>query len=214
MLTILINAFEETFLMVLMASVFTVALGLPLGFLLYGTTNKQFCQNKVLHYAVRLPITFLHSSPYLMIVIFSLPLIKSFADNHTISSAAAILPLTIAAIPLYSLLTFEAIQKLPTELSDTVKAIGATPWQAIIRVYLPEILPALIQALTKTLIHLISLSTIVGLFGAGGIGALIMQKCYYSFESNYIVACALLLVCSTQLIQLSGHLLAKQIAKH
>ena len=214
MLTILINAFEETFLMVLIASVFTVVLGLPLGFLLYGTTNKQFFQNKTLHYAVRLPITFLHSSPYLMIVIFSLPLIKSFVDNHTINSTAAILPLTLAAIPLYSLLTFEAIQKLPKELSETVKAIGATPWQAIMKIYLPEILPALVQAIAKILIHLISLSTIAGLLGAGGVGALIMQKGYYSFESNYIVACALLLVCSTQLIQFSSHLLAKQIAKH
>ncbi len=214
MLTILINAFEETLSMVLIASLLTVIFGLPLGFLLYGSTNKQFFANKILHYAFRLPITFLSSTPYLIITIFSIPFIKSLIDTNTGNPTAAILPLTLAAIPLYSLSTFEAIKKLPLELSETIKTLGATPWQAILKIYLPEILPALVQAMAKTLNQLISFSTIAGLFGAGGIGALIMQKGYYSFELNYVVACALLLVSSAYFIQFSSNFIAKQIAKY
>ena len=212
MLTTIINAFEETLSMVVISGALTVLFGLPLGFLLYCSTNKQFFANKLLHYFLCIPITLLNTTPYLIITIFSIPLIKVLADGDN-SSTVAILPLTIATIPFFSSLTFEAIKQLPAELTDTSRTMGATPWQSITKFYLPEILPSLILALAKTLTQLISCSTIAGLFGAGGIGALIMQKGYYSFEINYMAACALILVATAQFIQLSSRIVAKQIAK-
>ena len=212
MLTTIISAFEETLSMVLISGFFTILFGLPLGFLLYGLVNKQLFANKFIYYFLQLAISFLNNTPYLLITVFSIPLIKFLSDNNS-SSTAAIIPLTIAAIPLYSTLVFEAIKQLPPELSNTIKILGATPWQAIVKIYLPEILPVLITALSKTLTQLLSYSTIAGLFGAGGIGALVMQKGYYSFELNYIIACALMLIASMQIIQFSSNLVVKKISK-
>ena len=213
MFTIILSAYEETLSMILISGILAVLLGLPLGFLLYGSTNKQFCANKLLYYAFHLPITLINSTPYLLITIFSFPLLKFLVENNTPNATAAIVPLTIAAIPYYSLLTFDAIKKLPTELLEIAKTLGASPLQAILKIYIPEMLPTLVNALGKTLIQLISYSTIAGVFGAGGLGYLLMQKGYYSFELSYVVICTLLLVCTTQLIQYSSRLIAKQLVR-
>lgn len=212
MLTTIINAFEETLSMVLISGVFTIMFGLPLGIMLFCSNNKQFCANKLLHYILRLPISLLNTTPYLVIMILSIPLFKALSSGNS-STTFAVISLTITTIPLFGSLTFEAINQLPSDLTDTVKTMGATPWQAIGKIILPEILPALIMATAKILIQLISLSTIAGLFGAGGIGALIMQKGYYSFQMSYVFASAIVLVATAQFIQLSSQLLARQLGK-
>ena len=212
MLTIIINAFEETLTMVLISGALTLLFGLPLGFLLYCSTNKQFISNKLLHYFLRIPIILLNTTPYIIITILSIPLLNALTSNHN-PITIAILPLTIATIPFFSTLIFEAIKQLPVELTEVSKTMGATPWQSITKFYFPEVLPAVIFAIAKTLMQLISYSTIAGLFGAGGIGELIMKKGYYSFEIDYVVACALILTATALFIQFSSRLLAKQIAK-
>lgn len=211
MLTTTLSAFEETLSMVLISGIITVLIGLPLGLILYCSNNKQFFPNKIIYYSLQIPVKILNLMPYLLITVFSMQIIKVFFSNST--TAIAILPLTIATIPYFSILTFEAIKQLPIELTNTITSLGATPWQAITKFYLPEMLPTLILAFAKILVQLISCSTIAGLFGAGGIGALIMQKGYYSFEPSYLTTCIIMLLTTVQIIQYSSQLLAKQIAK-
>ena len=214
MLTIIINAFEETMVMVLIASLFTVFLGLPLGFILYGSTNKQFFANKAMYYALRLPITFISSTPYLIVTLLSIAFIKTIIGSNNSTVTSAILPLTLTAIPMFSLLTFDAIKKLPAEVADTVKTLGATPWQAITKIYLPEILPALIQAFANIMVQLIGYAIIAGIFGAGGIGSLIMHNGNQAVSVRCLLLSALLLAATVQIIQASGRYLAKQITRY
>jgi len=193
MLMIIIEALKETTLMLLISGIFTLVLGIPLGFLLYGTNHKNFFHNQLTHYLLQGPSSFINSMPYLVVMVACLPITKWLMAHGVSGSIAAVIPLTIAAVPLYGLLTYKAICKLPSELSDTAKSLGATPWQALFSMYLPEILPNLIHGFTTTMESLIRYSTISGIFGAGGLGFLLIQKGYYDFSLLYITICALLL---------------------
>ena len=213
MFTTIINAFAENLIMVLASGTITVFFGLPLGFVLYGSTDQQLFANKFLHYILRLPISMLTATPYLMVLIFSLPFIKLLADKTAANTASAILPLSIATIPLFSLMIYDAIKQLPAELSITAKTLGATAWQTILKMYLPEILPTVVQAISTTFIQLLSFSILAGMFGAGGLGLLLMEKGYYAFDIKYLAACAVVLVLTTQFIQFVGNTTTKMLGR-
>jgi D-methionine transport system permease protein metI len=92
-------------------------------------------------------------------------------------------------------------------------AAGASTWQIIFSVLIPEALFEVIQSVTLTLINLIAYSAIVGAVGGGGIGDLAIRYGYYRYDNTTLIITVLLLVVIVQLIQFSGDWLAKKTKK-
>ena len=207
----IINAIYETIFMVVFSGIITILLGLPLGILLYCLKSKLIVTNKILYYIFNLPTKFIYTTPYVIIMIVSIPIMKWLITHNIPKNIVTIIPLTFAAIPLFSMLALEALSDLPSELKETAKILGGSPLQTIFKIYLPEALPALIAKISSTLVQITNYSVIAGIFGSGGLGFIIMQKGYDTFELTYIAICTISLVFIIKVIQISCDIIAKQL---
>lgn len=159
----------ETIYMSLVATLFAVLFGLPLGILNFLTKPNQVLANKRANRILEIIINVGRSIPFI-ILLFDLMPVTRFLVGTTLGTTAAIIPLSVAALPFYARLTSNALGDIPSGLTETAKAMGTTVWQLVTRFYLPEALPMLIKAMTLTLVTLIGYSAMAGAVGGGGLG--------------------------------------------
>jgi D-methionine transport system substrate-binding protein len=129
--------------------------------------------------------------------------------GSSIGTNAAIVPLTLAAIPFFARIAETAIQEVDEGLIEAAQAMGATPWQIIIKVLIPEALPSLISGATLTIISLISYSAMAGAVGGGGLGDLAIRYGYQRFDVMVMLETVVILVVLVQLVQMLGDYSAK-----
>lgn len=161
----------ETIYMGLMSTLVAVVVGLPLGFVAFLTGKGQILENKPLSTILDIIINIGRSVPFIILLIILLPFTRLVVGT-TLGTTAAIVPLSVAAIPFFARLTANALAEIPTGLTEAAEAMGATNFQVISKYYLPESLPMLINAITLTLVSLIGYSAMAGVVGGGGLGNL------------------------------------------
>ncbi|OOR89485.1 methionine ABC transporter permease [Moraxella caviae] len=161
----------ETVYMGLASTAISVAVGLPMGFLAFLTGKDRLLANKPLFELLDVVINVGRSVPFIILLIILLPVTR-FLVGTSLGTTAAIVPLAVAAIPFFARLTANALAEIPTGLTEAAKSMGATRWQVVSKYYFPESLPILINAMTITLITLISYSAMAGVVGGGGLGNL------------------------------------------
>ncbi len=203
----LLNALEETLFMVFSAGLLTSLLGLPIGLVLSLTNTDKILENKLIYKTLHFWIELMQSVPYLIFMIAIIPLTE-FMMGFYEGSIAAVVPLTLAAVPYFAKLSEKALNRIHPGTIEAAKAIGASNKQIIYKVLIPEALPNIIKALTLTLTHLVGYSTIAGAVGAGGLGGLIIYKGYQAFHFDYVLVTMVTLIAVIQLIQVSGHYIA------
>lgn len=199
----LFNALEETLFMVFTAGLLTWLLGLPLGTLLAVTRSGQVMQNRFLNTALNTLVRISNGIPYLVFMVALIPITRFLMGTQE-GIFATLLPLTCAAIPFFARLVDQSIHKVPIGLVEASKAYGASNWQIVYKVLIPEALPNIIMGLTTTLIHLVGYSVIAGALGGGGLGGLILQKGYQIFQVDYVLGTLILLLLLIQLIEACG----------
>jgi D-methionine transport system permease protein len=212
MLHDLLNALEETLFMVFSAGLLTWLIGLPLGALLYATKPARFLESKIIYSSLHFLIGTSRSIPYIAFTIALIPLTRMIVGSDE-GSLAAIIPLTLAAIPHFAQLCEKALSRVSPGLIEAAKSLSATPLQIIYKILIPEALPNIIQGLTITLVHLIGYSTIAGALGGGGLGYLLIYRGYQNFQPNYVVSTLALLIVLVQIIQLCGNYIASGTAE-
>jgi D-methionine transport system permease protein len=203
----IMRALEETIFMVFAAGLFTWLIGLPLGMLLATTAKGKLLENKIIHRPLQVFLTTTRSVPYVALMISVIPLTQWITGSKE-GCFAAILPLTLAAIPYFTDLSERAIHRVPLGLIEAAESMGASRWQIIYKVLFPEALPNIIKGLTQTITHLIGYSTIAGALGCGGLGSLLIQQGYHVFQIEYVLTTLILMVALTHLIQRCGHYIA------
>lgn len=200
----LLKAAVETIYMVFIASFISISLGLFLGALLFLTQEKS-----ALHRLLAFIINVTRSLPFIILMISIIPLTRVIVGT-SIGTNAAIVPLALAAIPFFARITDSALRDVPTGLIEAAHALGATPWQIMTKVMIPESLPALIRGGTLTIIALISYSAMAGVVGGGGLGELAINYGYQRFNVSVMLATVIILVIMVELIQLCGDYFAKR----
>ncbi len=200
MLHELLNALEETLFMVFSAGLLAWIVGLPLGILLYTTRAGKLLENSLIYTSLRFVIGTTRSIPYAAFSIALIPFTQNIAGSHD-GSLAALIPLTLIGIPHFAYLCDKALQKVPTALIEATQTLGATTFQIITKVLIPESLANLVQAFGITLVHLISYSTIAGVLGGGGLGHLLTHKGYGHFQLDYVLSVLALLIVLVQVVQ-------------
>ena len=118
--------------------------------------------------------------------------------------------LSAAATPFFARLTSNALFEIPTGLTETAKAMGATNWQIIRKFYLPESLPTIINAITLTFVTLIGYTAMAGTQGGGGLGSLAINYGVYRNMPSVTWAATIVIVIIVMLSQKLGDTLAKR----
>ena len=190
---LLLTATGETLYMVLLASLFTLLIGLPLGVLLFisrkGGLYPMPRLNRLLGGLVNLG----RSLPFVVLLIALIPLTRLVVGT-TLGSTAAVVPITIGAFPFFARIVENALDEVDRGRVEAILAMGGHIGHVIFKALLPEALPALLAGLTLTLVMLIGFSSMAGVIGGGGLGDLAIRYGYQRFNNQIMVATVLVLV--------------------
>lgn len=161
----------ETLYMGFVATLLAVVIGLPIGFIAFLTGKGEILEHKGLHQVLDVIINIGRSVPFIILLVVLLPFTRLVVGT-TLGTTAAIVPLSVSAIPFFARLTSNALLEIPSGLTEAAKSMGATNWQVVSKFYLAESLPILINGITLTLVALIGYSAMAGAVGGGGLGNL------------------------------------------
>lgn len=198
----------QTLYMVFISGVLSLFLGLALGIFLFVTDNGQALQNKTVNRILGFIVNATRSLPFIILLITIIPLTQIIAGT-SIGTNAAIVPLTVAAIPFFARICEAAFSEVSLGLVEAGHALGATTWQLISKIVIPESLPALIKGATLTIIGLIGYSAMAGTVGGGGLGELAINYGYERFDALVMVETVIVLIIIVQIVQHLGDYLAK-----
>ncbi|MFP8965533.1 methionine ABC transporter permease [Pokkaliibacter sp. CJK22405] len=200
---LLLSSFWETLYMVVLSGGLSMLIGIPLGILLYVCKPGRLLQQPVLHLLLGAAVNATRSVPFIILLVAIIPLTRLIVGT-SIGTTAAIVPLTLGAIPFVARIAEGALNEVPTGLVEAAISMGATPLQIIRKVLLPEAMPALIHGLTLMLITLIGYSAMAGAIGGGGLGDLGIRYGYQRFDSGMMLATVIILIALVQLVQSLG----------
>lgn len=194
----------NTIYMVFTSAFFAILIGLPLGIVL----ASQGPLYKILNALVNIG----RSIPFAILLIVLIPFTRMLIGT-SLGTTAAIVPLAIAAIPFFARLIETSLKEVDPQILEAAKVMGSSPWQMVVKVWIPEALPSIYSAITLTLINLVGYSTMAGLVGGGGLGQAAIQHGYYRFDTFIMTVTIVLLVLLVQTIQWVGNYISKSILR-
>ncbi|WP_414481776.1 methionine ABC transporter permease [Limnochorda sp.] len=204
------EALQETLLMVGVATVLAELGGLPLGVLLVTTAPGRILASPRLHHVLGLIVNVGRSIPFIILMVAIIPFTRWLVGT-SIGTTAAMVPLTVAAIPYVARLVESSLNEVDPGVVEAAVAMGATPWQVIWKVYLPEAVPSLILGGTITAITLVGYSAMAGAVGGGGLGDLAIRYGYQRFRTDVMLVTVAVLVVLVQGIQYLGSYWARRL---
>ncbi|ADV66761.1 methionine ABC transporter permease [Deinococcus maricopensis] len=200
----------ETLLMVMPSALIAQALGTLLGVVLHLTRPSGLTPNAFSHRLLDAAVNVGRSLPFIILLVLLIPLTRLLTGT-SIGSTAAIVPLTVAAIPFVARLVDGALRDVPTGVTEAARAMGASTAQVVFKVLLPEARPALVHGFTVMLVSLIGYSAMAGAIGGGGLGDLAIRYGYQRFETDIMIATVVVLLVLVQGVQWIGDLTARKI---
>ena len=209
---LILQATLDTLYMVAVAGLFGTLVGLPLGVFLATGGRGELLASPLLKTGLGAVVNAARSTPFIILVVAIIPFTRLIAGT-SIGTTAAIVPLTVAAVPFIARLVEGAVREVDGGLTEAARAMGASPLQIVRHVLLPEALPAIVLGLTLALVSLIGFSAIVGVVGGGGLGDLGIRYGYQRFMPEVMLAVVLVLIVLVQGVQTFGDRLARRLNK-
>jgi D-methionine transport system permease protein len=206
---LLLKGTWETIIMTFLSGFFGFLLGLPTGILLFLTRKNQILEQPALNRVLSILVNIFRSIPFIILIVWMIPFTRAIVGT-SIGVSAALVPLSIGAAPFIARLVENSLLGLPSGLIEAARALGATPFQIVYKVLLPEALPSLINAASITLITLVGYSAMGGAVGAGGLGQVGYQYGYIGYDAVTMNSVLALLVILVFLIQFAGDTLSKR----
>ncbi|MDD9178642.1 MULTISPECIES: methionine ABC transporter permease [Aliivibrio] len=207
---LLLNATGETLYMVAVAGIVGFAIGIPLGVVLHITKKGGLMENTAFNSVLGAIVNVGRSVPFLVLMVAIIPVTKLIVGSF-IGTTAAIVPLTIGAIPFVARLIEGALIEVPSGLVEAAQSMGATPLQIITKVLLPEALPTILNAVTITLVTLVSYSAMAGTVGGGGLGDVAIRYGFHRYDLTIMAVTVVMLIVLVQIIQSVGDSLVKKV---
>ena len=203
LLELFADSLWETLLMVGISGVAGAAIGIPLGVLLRLTDQGGVLQNGAVNRVVGAVVNAVRSTPFIILLVAIIPFTR-LVTGSSIGTAAAVVPLTLAAAPFIARLVETSLREVDHGLVEAAQAMGASTWQIVFKVLLPEALPGIVAGFTITLVSLTGYSAMAGAIGGGGLGDLGIRYGYQRFLPEIMLAVVLVLILFVQAVQSLG----------
>jgi len=197
-------AIWETFYVTVLSTLLALIFGLPLGVLLVaGEKNGVKPLPGWLMSALNTIINMLRSIPFLILMIMALPLSRAIIGT-TVGTPATIIPLFVAAFPYVARLVEGSIREIDPNIIEAAESMGATPFQIITKVMIPESVPSLLNNATIALTTILGYSAMAGILGGGGLGKIAINYGYYRYKYGVMLLAVIFIVLMVQLFQSLG----------
>ena len=200
----------ETLYVTILSTLFAILIGLPLGILLVTGDEKGIHPlPKPLMKFLNMLINFLRSVPFLILIVMVIPLTRTIVGT-SIGSVASIVPLVVAAFPFAARLVESSLRELDPNVIEMAQSMGASPWEIVFRVMLPESVPSLITNFTLAITTILGYTAMSGAMGGGGLGKIAINYGYSRYKYAVLYLAVIVLVILVQVFQSVGtHLAAK-----
>ena len=206
-------AIWETFYTTILATLFAIVIGLPLGMLLVaGDKNGIRPLPSPLMKVVNVIINLLRSVPFLILMVMVMPLTRLIVGK-AYGTVASIVPLVVAAFPFVARLVEGSLREVSPNIIETAQSMGATPLQIMLRVMLPESVPSLISNFTIAVTTILSYTAMSGAIGGGGLGKIAITYGYNRYKYAVLLMAVIVLIAMVQIFQSVGTHLATKTDK-
>ncbi len=203
----------ETLYVTVLATAFAIVLGLPLGVLLVaGEKDGVLPLPAWFMQILNVVINLLRSVPFLILMILVIPLTRLIVGT-SIGTVASIVPLVIAAFPFIARLVEGSLREINPNIIEAAQSMGATPFQIITKVMIPESIPSLISNATIAITTILGYSAMSGIIGGGGLGKIAINYGYYRYKYLVMMIAVILLIVMVQVFQSVGTSLAVKLDK-
>ncbi|MCI8628119.1 MAG: ABC transporter permease [Firmicutes bacterium] len=193
----------ESLYMTLISTFMSYVIGLPMGLILVSTDKDGIYPiiwlNKLLGFIVNI----LRSVPFLILMITVIPVTRKIVGT-TIGSKATIVPLVIAAAPFIARVVESSLKEVDKGVIEAAESMGASPFQIMFRVLLPEAKPSLLVGAAISVTTILGYSAMAGIIGGGGLGAIAMNYGLYRYQRDIMFITVILLVIIVQIMQEIG----------
>ena len=212
LINLLLNATWDTLYMVAVSLLLGTLVGGPIGIFLATSRRGELFAAPLLNKVSSIVVNAARSIPFIILAVAIVPFTRALAGT-SIGTTAAMVPLTISAIPFIARIVEGAIRQVEPGLIEAAQAMGARPFQIIRKVLVPEAMSAIINGLTLTAISLIGYSAMVGAIGGGGLGDVGIRYGYQRFRPDVMLTVVIVLIALVQIVQLAGDFLAARFDK-
>ena len=197
-------AIWETIYVTLIATAFAIVIGLPLGVLLVaGEKDGVLPLPKPVMHVLNVVINLLRSVPFLILMIMVFPLSRLIVGT-AVGTVASIVPLVIAAFPFVARLVESSLREVNPNIIEMAQSMGASPFQIIIKVMIPESVPSLLSNFTIAITTILGYSAMSGIIGGGGLGKIAINYGYYRYMYLVMLLAVILLIILVQIFQSVG----------
>ena len=199
-INMLVKGIWETIYMVFLSSALSYVIGIPLGIALVVTDKEGISPVPLFNKVLGLIINLLRSVPFIILLIMVLPITK-FIVGKTIGSNATVVPLIIAAAPYIGRMVESSLKEVDAGVIEAAKSMGASTWQIIVKVLLPEAKPSLLVGAAISVTTILGYSAMAGFTGGGGLGDIAIRYGYHRYQTDMMMVTVVLLVIIVQRIQ-------------
>ena len=207
----MVEATNQTLYMVFGSTLFSVILGFVPAIILVLTAPDGLKPNKVIYQVLDFIVNTFRSFPFIILLILVIPVTRAIVGT-SLGSTAAIVPLTISAIPFVARVIESALRSVDSGLIEAAKSFGASDMQIIVHVYFKEAFPSILSGIILTMISIIGYTAMAGSVGGGGLGDVAIRRGYQAYNLNYLFVTSLILIVIVQIIQNIGNYLYKKLS--
>lgn len=208
LLALLLQGLWESLYMTLVSTLLAYVLGLPLGLVLVVTDRDGICPVPWLNTLLGVIVNMLRSVPFLILLVAIIPFTRLIVGTF-IGSTATIVPLVIGSAPFVARMVESSIKEVDAGVVEAAQSMGASPFQIVWKVLLPEAKPSLVVGAAIAVTTILSYSALAGFVGGGGLGAIAINYGYYRYQSGIMLVTVLILVVIVQVLQEVGMRLSR-----
>ena len=211
MSSVIMTAFKQTLYIVFWSTLFSVIIGFIPAIILTLTAPDGLKPNKIVYEILSFLVNVFRSFPFIILLVILIPFTRAVVGK-SIGTTASIVPLTVSAIP-YIARAFEtSLRETNPGVIEAARSFGASNFQILMRVYVKESIPRMLNGVILLVISLIGYSAMAGTVGGGGIGDIAIRYGYQQYKTEYLVVCSVVLIAFVQFIQMLGNYMYKKMS--
>ena len=211
MSSVIMTAFKQTLYMVFWSTLFSVIIGFIPAIILTLTAPDGLKPNKIVYEILSFLVNVFRSFPFIILLVILIPFTRMVVGK-SIGTTASIVPLTVSAIPYIARVFETSLRETNPGVIEAARSFGASNLQILIRVYVKESIPRMLNGVILLVISLIGYSAMAGTVGGGGIGDIAIRYGYQQYKTEYLIVCSVVLIAFVQFIQMLGNYMYKKMS--
>ena len=202
----------ETLYMVVISTILSYAVGLPIGVVLNITGKDGICRNRVINSILGVIVNIFRSIPFLILLIWMIPVTQAIVGTM-VGPTSVIVPLVASAAPFVGRMVESSLSEIDGGVIEAAQSMGSSSWQIIYKVLIPEAKPSLLIGAAISVTTILGYSAMAGIVGGDGLGAVATNYGLYRYDNEIMLITIVIIVVIVQIFQEIGMITAKKLDK-